>query len=450
VGHRVLVVGSGGREHAIARRLAEDDGVDELVMAPGNPGMAPLGRVVAIAVDDVDGLVTLAVAERIDLVVVGPEVPLVAGLVDALTSVGIAAFGPTRAAAQLEGSKAFAKAIMDEAGVPTAGWVSVTTRDAAMAALDRFGAPWVVKADGLAAGKGVVVTSRRAEAEAAVDAALVDGRFGTAGARLVIEEFLAGPERSLFAVCDGEDAVLLPPAQDHKRAGDGDEGPNTGGMGAFCPVPGFELGMPHVDALLEVVIRPVLRTLAARGVPFRGLLYAGIVDTADGPKVLEYNVRFGDPETQAVLPRLRTSLVELLWASATGSSATGDGVASVPVRFVEDAVVTVVIASRGYPETATHGDVIDGIETADAMDDVHVLHAGTARDTHGRLVTAGGRVLSVTGIGPDLAAARTRAYAGVAHVRIDGAHHRTDIGWPPLDDAQPGATSSATSVAGKA
>jgi phosphoribosylamine---glycine ligase len=430
VGHRVLVVGSGGREHALALRLSVDDGVDELLIAPGNPGMAALGRTVDVTVDDVDGLVALASAERIDLVVVGPEVPLVAGLVDALAAVGIAAFGPTRAAAQLEGSKAFAKAVMDEAGVPTAGWVSTTSRDDALAALDRFGPPWVVKADGLAAGKGVVVTSQRAEAEAAVDAALLEGRFGAAGARLVIEEFLDGPERSLFAVCDGEDAVLLAPAQDHKRAFDGDEGPNTGGMGAFCPVPGFELGQPHVDALRELVILPVLRTLAARGTPFRGLLYAGIVDTASGPKVLEYNVRFGDPETQAVLPRLRSSLVELLWASATGSRASGDGVASVPVRFGDDAAVTVVLASRGYPETSTPGIAIDGVDAADAIDGVHVLHAGTARDGGGRLVTAGGRVLAVTGLGADLAAARTRAYAGVACVHIEGAHHRADIGAP--------------------
>jgi len=436
VGRRVLVVGSGGREHALALRLAADDEVDELLLAPGNPGMAALGRTVDVAVDDVEGLVALATTEHVDLVVVGPEVPLVAGLVDALGAVGIAAFGPSRAAAQLEGSKAFAKSVMDEAGVPTAGWVTTTDRAEAMAALDRFGPPWVVKADGLAAGKGVVVTSQRAEAEAAVDAALVDGRFGTAGARLVIEEFLDGPERSLFAVCDGEDAVLLPPAQDHKRAHDGDEGPNTGGMGAFCPVPGFELGMAHVDALRELVFLPVLRTLAARGTPFRGLLYAGIVDTASGPKVLEYNVRFGDPETQVVLPRVSSSLVELLWASATGSPAAGDGVASVPVRFADDVAVTVVLASRGYPETSTHGTPIEGVEAADAVEGVHVLHAGTARDVDGRLVTAGGRVLAVTGVGPDLTTARTRAYAGVAHVRFDGAQHRSDIGLAPSTVAQ--------------
>lgn len=430
-GRRVLVVGAGGREHALAVRLATDAGVDTLVMAPGNPGMAAVGRCVPVAVDDVEGLTALAREERIDLVVVGPEVPLVAGLVDRLAASDIAAFGPSAAAARLEGSKAFAKSVMDAAGVPTAGWVATSSRDEAMAALDRFaapGVPWVVKADGLAAGKGVVVTADRAEAEAAVDAALVARRFGAAGATLVIEEFLAGPERSLFAVCDGDDAVLLAPAQDHKRARDGDAGPNTGGMGAFCPVAGFALGQPHVDALKDTVIVPVLRELARRGSPFRGLLYAGIVETADGPKVLEYNVRFGDPETQVVLPRLTSSLVDLLWASAVGSPTSGDGVASVPVTFGDDAAVTVVMASAGYPEQATTGDVIDGVADADGLDRVTVLHAGTTYDAEGRLVTAGGRVLAVTATGTDVDDARDRAYGGVARIRFPGAQHRGDIG----------------------
>jgi len=430
---RILVVGSGGREHALALRLHADDDLVELVMAPGNPGMEALGRCVDVAVDDLDGLVALARAERIDLVVVGPEVPLVAGLVDALSDAGIPAFGPRSGAARLEGSKAFAKAVMDAADVPTAGWVATSSREEAIAALDRFaapGVPWVVKADGLAAGKGVVVTADRAEAEAAVDAALVARRFGDAGATLVIEEFLDGPERSLFAVCDGEDAVLLAPAQDHKRALDGDEGPNTGGMGAFCPVAGFTLGEPHVETLRDTVILPILRELARRGTPFRGLLYAGLVDTATGPKVLEYNVRFGDPETQVVLPRLTSSLVHLLWASAVGSPAQGDGVASVPVEFSDDVAVTVVLASAGYPERSSHGDVITGVEEADALDGVQVAHAGTARDEEGRLVTAGGRVLAVTAVGGDIAQARERAYGGVARIHFAGAQHRTDIGHP--------------------
>jgi len=430
VGRRVLVVGSGGREHALAARLAADHGVDVLVMAPGNPGMAALGRCVDVAIDDVAGLVALAQDEAVDLVVVGPEVPLVAGLVDALAEVGIAAFGPSAAAARLEGSKAFAKTVMDAAGVPTAGWVATSSRAEALAALDRFGAPWVVKADGLAAGKGVVVTADRGEAEEAIDAALVARRFGDAGATLVVEAFLDGPERSLFAVCDGEDAVLLAPAQDHKRVRDGDEGPNTGGMGAFCPVEGFRLGEPHVMALRETVVLPILRELARHGTPFRGLLYAGLVDTVDGPKVLEYNVRFGDPETQVVLPLLTSSLVDLLWASATGGPRAGDGVASVPVDFTDGAAVTVVLASRGYPGSSTVGVPIEGADEAEELEGVRVLHAGTARDGQGRLVTAGGRVLAVTGTGPDPASARARAYGGVARVRFDGSHHRTDIGGP--------------------
>ena len=430
-GRRVLVVGSGGREHALAARLAADDGIDAVVMAPGNPGMAAIGRCIDVAVDDVPGLVAVARAEGIDLVVVGPEVPLVAGLVDALADVGIPAFGPRSDAARLEGSKVFAKAVMDAAGVPTAGWVATSSREEAIATLDRFaapGVPWVVKADGLAAGKGVVVTADRAEAEAAIDAALVARRFGDAGTTLVIEEFLDGPERSLFAVCDGEDAVLLAPAQDHKRARDGDEGPNTGGMGAFCPVDGFTLGQPHVDALRDSVILPILRELARRGTPFRGLLYAGLVDTAVGPKVLEYNVRFGDPETQTVVARLTSSLVDLLWASATGSPATGDGVASVPVTFDDGAAVTVVMASAGYPDSSSRDDVITGVDDADALEGVQVLHAGTGHDRDGRLVTAGGRVLAVTALGADVDEARARAYGGVAHIRFDGAQNRTDIG----------------------
>ena len=430
MGRRLLVVGGGGREHALAARLAADDGVDEILMAPGNPGMAAIGPCIAVASDDVDGLVALARARAIDLVVVGPEVPLVLGLVDALAQHGIPAFGPSRAAAELEGSKAFAKQVMDEAGVPTAGWTTTSDRAEAHAAIERFGPPWVVKADGLAAGKGVVVTSDRAVAERAVDDALVARRFGDAGARLVIEEFLDGPERSLFAVCDGDDAVLLAPAQDHKRAHDGDEGPNTGGMGAFSPVAGFALEDAHVAALKDSVILPILRTLAARGAPFRGLLYAGLVDTADGPKVLEYNVRFGDPETQVVLPRLTSSLVDLLWAAATGSAGSGDGVASVTVDFAADTAVTVVMASAGYPERATSGDAIVGTDEASALDGVEVFHAGTALDAHGRLVTAGGRVLAVTGLGPDLASARRSAYAGVAAIDFAGAQHRSDIGRP--------------------
>lgn len=427
MGARVLVVGSGGREHAIAARLAGDPAVATTMCVPGNPGMATLGVCVPLDVADVIGIADLAEQEHIDLVVIGPEAPLVAGLVDVLAARGIAAFGPTRAAAELEGSKAFAKDVMLAAGVPTAGHVATADRAEALAALDRFGAPWVVKADGLAAGKGVVVTSERAEAERALDAVLIDGRFGAAGSLVVIEEFLEGPERSLFAVCDGDDAVLLAPAQDHKRAFDGDRGPNTGGMGAFCPVEGFALGEPHVEALLDVVVRPVLRAMAQRGAPFRGLLYAGLVDTSDGPKVLEFNVRLGDPETQAVLPRLTSSLYDLLRASAVGSASAGDGVRSVPVTFSDATAVTVVLASGGYPDRYVTGAAIDGVDAADALPDVRVFHAGTTI-VDGGLVTAGGRVLAVTGLGAGLEDARAQAYRGVAHIAFDGAQHRSDIG----------------------
>ncbi len=429
MGARVLVVGSGGREHALVAALAADPAVDAVVAAPGNPGIAALARCAPVRADDVPGLVALALAEWVDLVVVGPEVPLVAGLVDALGARDVPAFGPVAAAARLEGSKAFAKAVMDAAGVPTAPWTATSDRVEALAALDRSGPPWVVKADGLAAGKGVVVTEVRAEAERAVEDALVARRFGEAGATVVVEGFLAGPERSLFAVCDGEDAVLLAPAQDHKRVGDGDTGPNTGGMGAFSPVPGFALGEPRVEALLGTHVRPVLRAMAARGTPFRGLLYVGLVDTAEGPQVLEFNVRLGDPEAQVVLPRLVSSPYALLRAAAVGSPDRRDGVASVPVAFRPGAAVTVVLASGGYPGEHRTGLPIVGVEAA-AATGAQVFHAGTVRDADGRLVTAGGRVLSVTGMGVDLDAARAGAYAAADLVRFEGLKRRGDIAAP--------------------
>ncbi|MEY3073046.1 MAG: phosphoribosylamine--glycine ligase [Actinomycetota bacterium] len=426
MGARVLVVGGGGREHALVAALVADPVVGAVVAAPGNPGIAALARCAPVRVDDVDGLVALAVAERVDLVVVGPEAPLVAGLVDALAARDVPAFGPSAEAARLEGSKAYAKAVMDAAGVPTAPWTTTSDPAEALAALDRSGPPWVVKADGLAAGKGVVVTEDRAEAERAVADALVARRFGDAGATVVVEGFLAGPERSLFAVCDGEDAVLLAPAQDHKRIGDGDTGPNTGGMGAFSPVPGFALGDARVDALRDTHVLPVLRELAGRGTPFRGLLYVGLVDTADGPQVLEFNVRLGDPEAQVVLPRLASSPYALLHAAAVGAPARGDGVASVPVAFDAGAAVTVVLASGGYPESSTAGVPIEGVDAA-AATGAHVFHAGTALDDSGRLVTAGGRVLAVTGTGDDVAAARAAAYGAADLIRFDGLQRRGDI-----------------------
>ena len=426
MGVRVLVVGGGGREHALVAALVADPAVDAVLAAPGNPGIAAVARCGAVAADDVDGLVALALSERVDLIVVGPEAPLVAGLVDALATRGVPAFGPSAAAARLEGSKAFAKAVMDAAGVPTAPWTATSDRAEALAALDRSGPPWVVKADGLAAGKGVVVTEDRTTAERAVTDALVEGRFGAAGATVVVEGFLAGPERSLFAVCDGEDAVLLVPAQDHKRIGDGDTGPNTGGMGAFSPVPGFALGDARVDALRDTHVLPVLREMARRGTPFRGLLYVGLVDTIDGPQVLEFNVRLGDPEAQVVLPRLTSSPSALLRAAAVGSPARGDGIASVPVTFDAGAAVTVVLASAGYPASSTSGVPIEGVDAA-AATGAHVFHAGTAFDDAGRLVTAGGRVLAVTGTGRDVAAARAAAYGAADLIRFEGQQRRGDI-----------------------
>jgi phosphoribosylamine---glycine ligase len=419
MGRDVLVVGGGGREHALAWRLATSPSVATVASAPGNPGTAELGPTHPVDVGDPLAVADLAERLGVDLVVVGPEAPLVAGAVDELERRGIAAFGPLGAAAAIEGSKAFAKDVMVAAGAPTAGYVATADRDAAQAALDRFAAPYVVKADGLAAGKGVRICGSLDEAREAVDDALVRGVFGEAGANVVVEEFLHGPERSVFGVCDGEDVVLLSPAQDYKRALDGDGGLNTGGMGAYTPVPGFGLG--EVAHLEDLVFRPVLRELAARGTPYRGLLYAGLVDTPEGPKLLEFNARFGDPETQVILPHLASDLGELLWASATGS------VRDAEVAWHDQAVVTVVLASGGYPGSYPKGLPISGVDEVAGRDGVQVFHAGTARDDAGRLVTAGGRVLNVTARGTDVADARARAYDAVETIRWDGMHHRTDI-----------------------
>jgi len=418
VGRQVLVVGSGGREHALAWALAGSPSVDAVVTAPGNPGTAAVGRNEPVEATDPDAVADLAERLGTDLVVVGPEAPLVAGVVDELQRRGIPAFGPTAAAARIEGSKAFAKEIMEAAGVPTGGAVATGSVAEAVAALERFGPPYVVKADGLAAGKGVRICTTLDEARGAVDDALVKGIFGVAGARVVIEEFLDGPERSVFAVCDGTDVVLLEPAQDYKRAHDGDAGPNTGGMGAYSPVPGFALAdVGHLD---DLVFRPVLRELAARGTPYRGLLYAGLVDTAAGPQLLEFNARFGDPETQAILPRLASDLGDLLFAAATGS------VRDVEVGWRHEAAVTVVLASGGYPGAYPTGVEITGVDAAGALPDVEVFHAGT-REDDGRLVTAGGRVLAVTALGLDVSAARATAYEAAGRIAFDGAHHRSDI-----------------------
>jgi phosphoribosylamine--glycine ligase len=419
VGRSVLVIGGGGREHALTWRLAASPSVDRVVTAPGNPGTAECGPNVPVDATDPAAVADLAEGERVDLVVVGPEAPLVAGVVDELQRREIPAFGPTAAGARIEGSKAFAKDVMQASGAPTGGYVATSNRAEAHVALDLFGGPYVVKADGLAAGKGVRICASRDEARDAVDDALVRGVFGEAGARVVVEQFLLGPERSVFGVCDGEDVVLLAPAQDYKRALDGDEGLNTGGMGAYTPVPGFTLD--DVDHLRELVFLPVLRELAARGAPYRGLLYAGLVDTIDGPQLLEFNARFGDPETQVILPKLASDLGDLLHASAVGS------VRDVEVAWHDDAVVTVVLASGGYPDHYLTGTPIEGVAAASTGAGVTVFHAGTARGSDGQLVTAGGRVLDVTARGADVAEARVRAYAAADRITWKGQHRRGDI-----------------------
>ncbi len=414
---RVLVIGSGGREHALAWALAKSPLLTKLFVAPGNPGTALLAENVAVGAMDLDALVRFAVDQEIDLVVPGPEGPLVAGITDRMTLAGVRCCGPTAAAAQLEGSKAFTKTLCDEAGIPTARWERFDSADDAHAFLRRRGAPIVVKADGLAAGKGVVVAQALAEAGAAVDAILRDRTLGEAGATVVIEECMTGPEVSLFALCDGTDAVFLGAARDHKRLGDGDVGPNTGGMGAFSPVPGFD----PAPAMASIV-QPALRAMAARGTPFRGVLFAGLMLTGEGAKLIEFNVRFGDPECQALLPRLRTDLLAALVAACDGE------LAQFSLRWAETASVAVVMAARGYPAAPAKGGAIEGLAEAEA-EGALVFHAGTRLEA-GAVVADGGRVLTLVGVGADAAAARQTAYAGVAAVRWGDGSFRRDIGDP--------------------
>ena len=407
---RVLLLGSGGREHALARALAADADVTGLHAAPGNPGIAAIAATHPVDLADIAAVTTLARSVAADLVVVGPEAPLVAGLADALQAAGIACFGPGRQAAMLEGSKSFAKQVMTAAGIPTARARTCTSETDAAAALAEFGPPFVVKADGLAAGKGVLVTDDAA-------AALAHAR---AAGTVVIEEFLDGPEVSLFALTDGVTALALLPAQDFKRAGDGDRGPNTGGMGAYVPLGWAPPGL--AEEVLARVVQPAVDEMRRRGTPYRGLLYAGLSLTAAGVRVVEFNARFGDPESQVVLDRLASPLAGLLAAAAAGSLA-GAG----QPRWAPGAAVTVVIAAEGYPAAPAKGDTIGGIDHAERVPGAYVLQAGTATDAAGQLISAGGRVLNVVGTGPDLAAARDAAYQAAGAITMRGGWYRHDI-----------------------
>ena len=420
---KVLLVGSGGREHALAWKLSRDDESLELIAAPGNPGIAALGRCVKADPADAAALLQLALAEKPDLTVVGPEAALAAGIVDRFRQAGLPIFGPTRAAAEIETSKAFAKELMTAAGVPTAHAVRHTDPTAAHRAVREFGAPVVIKASGLAAGKGVVVCGSIEEADEAIDAMLLHSIHGAAGSEILVEEFMQGEEVSLLALTDGRVVVPMLPAQDHKRLHDGDTGPNTGGMGAYAPVSIADTAL--VDRIVGQVFDPVLDALRDRQSPFTGLLYAGLMITDEGPKVVEFNCRFGDPETQALLPLVRSSLLDPLTAIARGDGLPTD----LELDWRDAFAVTTVVAAAGYPETPRKGDLID---VGELPRDTLLFHAGTSLTPSGQLTTAGGRVAAVTAVADTFAEARRRSIEGAEQVRFAGRHFRTDIGWREL------------------
>jgi len=418
----LLLIGSGGREHALAWALSTSPLLDKLYCAPGNPGIADVAECVRLDPADHDAVIRFCREHNIGLVVIGPEAPLVAGLGDALGAANIRYFGPTKAAAQLEGSKGFTKDLCREANIPTAAYGRFSDASSAKTYLTSQGLPIVVKADGLAAGKGVVIATTRDEAEAAIDACF-SGAFGAAGSEVVIEEFLEGEEASFFALCDGETAQPLVSAQDHKRVGEGDTGPNTGGMGAYSPAPVMTADI--TDRVMREIIVPTVETMAKRGTPFQGVLFAGLMITAEGPKLIEYNVRFGDPETQVLMMRLKSDLLAALLATADGL------LQHFNLRWSEDAALTVVMAANGYPGTPVKGTEIKGLEAAKLVPNVEIFHAGTRRDGE-RLVADGGRVLNVTGRGATVAEARDAAYAAIAKIDWPGGFYRKDIGWRAL------------------
>ena len=420
---KVLLVGSGGREHALAWKIAGSPLLTRLVCAPGNPGMALLGELRGVGPTDVAGQVELAKEIEADLVVIGPDAAVEAGLADALAEVGIPCFGPTAAAGRLESSKAFTKAFCARHGLPTAAYGVFDTAAEARAGLQQFQPPYVIKADGLAAGKGVVIAPDRAEAEAAIDD-MLGGRFGAAGARVVIEEFMDGEEASLFALSDGRSYRLFGAAQDHKRAYDGDEGPNTGGMGTYSPPPVLTPALQ--SAAEQRLIAPTFEAMAAEGAPYRGVLFAGLMLTPEGPKLVEYNARFGDPETQVLMLRLKSDFLPYLHACATGRLAD-----LAELEWHDDVAICVVMAAKGYPDDPLKGSQIKGAE-ADFGPDVVVFHAGTSRDAEGVLRAAGGRVLNVCARGPDLETARERAYGAIAGIDWPEGFYRSDIGWRAL------------------
>ena len=417
---RILVVGSGGREHALCWAIAASPLCAKLFCAPGNAGIAVEAQCVAISADDLDGLVAFACAEKIDFVVVGPEGPLVAGLVDRLAEAGIKAFGPNAAAARLEGSKGFMKDFCRRHAIPTAAYTRFSDRDAAVAYARSQSLPLVVKADGLAAGKGVVIAATHDEAVAAIDDAMTQKRFGEAGNELVIEEFLHGAEASFFALCDGTNALALAAAQDHKRVGDGDTGPNTGGMGAYSPTPLVDAAMEK--RVLDEIVLPTLRGMAAEGAPFKGVLFAGLMIGAGGPKLIEFNVRFGDPECQTLLARLKSDLLPALLASCDG------GLDRLDLRWRAETALCVVMAAKGYPDAPEKGSEIRGLETAAKIKNATIFHAGT-RAQDGRIVANGGRVLGIVGTGATAAQAQKTAYAAVDAIEWPGGFCRRDIGW---------------------